>query len=146
MHVRSSQDSQKCFHKHNMAQGKAFTPKQREEIIQSLREYLEMGFSRNKACAFIGLPPGTLSNWVGDDEALGMKLTGYENAMNKLAMANLRDAMMKEGEMDDYRKDTSKWWAERKMKDEGFSTKVEQELSNPDGNLKTIIINKYVSE
>jgi len=109
-----------------MAQGKAWTPEERETIIQSLKEYLELGFSRNKACAFIGLPPQTLSNWVQEDAALGMRLTGYENAMNKLAMANLRDAMMKEGEMDDNRKETSKWWAERKMKDDGFSTRTEQ--------------------
>ena len=108
-----------------MAQGKAFTPEQREMIIQSLKDYLEVGFSRNKACSFVGLPPQTLSNWVKEDEALGIKLQGWENAMNKLAMANLRDAMLKEAEMDDNRKETSKWWAERKMKDDGFSTRSE---------------------
>lgn len=125
-----------------MAQGKAFSKEQREMIMQSLRDYLELGFSRNKACGLIGLQPTTLSAWLKDDEALCMKVQGWENAMNKLAMANLRDAMMKESETDDARKDTSKWWAERKMKEDGFSTKVEQEHSNPDGNLKTIIINK----
>ena len=72
-----------------MAQGKAWTEKERETIIQSLKEYLELGFSRNKACEFIGLPPQTLSNWVQHDESLGMRLTGWENAMNKLALANL---------------------------------------------------------
>lgn len=109
-----------------MAQGKAFTPEQKEMIIQSLQDYLELGFSRNKACSFVGLPPQTLSNWVKEDEALGIKLQGWENAMNKLAMANLRDAMLKEAETEDARKETSKWWAERKMKDEGFSTRTEQ--------------------
>lgn len=126
-----------------MAQGKAYTPEQRETIIQSLREYLELGFSRNKACSLIGLPPATLSNWVSEDEALGMRLEGYENAINKLVMANIMQAIQKEGEMeDDIRKENSWKWAERKMKNDGFSLKVEQELSNPDGNLKTIIINK----
>jgi transposase-like protein len=51
-----------------MAQGKPFTPEERKIIIESLRPYLEMGFSRNKACKFIGLDPTTLSKWVQDDE------------------------------------------------------------------------------
>ena len=110
-----------------MAQGKEWTAEEREMIIQSLKDYLEVGFSRNKACGFIGLAPATLSNWIKEDEALGMKIQGWENAMNKLALANIRDAMMKESEMDDNRKDTSKWWSERRMK-EDFSTKTETDV------------------
>lgn len=125
-----------------MAQGKAYTPEQRESIIESLKSYLELGFSRNKACSLIGLDPTTLSKWQSDDEALSMKLEGWENAINKLAMSNIVDAIQKESEIGDTKKDTTKWWLERKMKNDGFSLKVEQELSNPDGNLKTIIINK----
>jgi hypothetical protein len=128
-----------------MAQGKAWTQEERETIIQSLREYLELGFSRNKACAFIGLPPQTLSNWIQEDEALGMRITGFENAMNKLAMANLRDAMMKEGEMDDNRKDTSKWWAERKMKDDGFSTKTEQDITSGGKEIAPLLV-KFIGD
>jgi predicted transcriptional regulator len=107
-----------------MAQGKAFTNEQRETIIQSLREYLELGFSRNKACEIIGLAPSTLSNWVKDDEALGIKLQGWENAINKVAMQNILDAINKEGEADDTRKETTKWWLERKMKAD-FSTRTD---------------------
>lgn len=114
-----------------MSQGKAFSPEQRETIIQSLQPYLEMGFSRNKACAFIGLKPNTLSNWVKDDEALGMKLQGWENTVNSMVMANIVDAIRREGELeDDLRKENSKWWAERKMKDD-FSTR--QENTGADG-------------
>lgn len=80
-----------------MAQGKAFTPEQRETIIQSLKPYLEHGFSRNKSCAFIGLAQGTLGNWVADDESLGMKLTSWENVNSKLALANVHQAMLNEG-------------------------------------------------
>ena len=122
-----------------MSQGKAYTPEQKEMIIQSLKDYLELGFSRNKACDLIGLPPQTLSNWATTDEALRMKLQGWENAMNKLAMANLRDAMMKESEMEDNRKDTSKWWAERKMKDDGFS--LRQEVTGENGQPVSFILN-----
>lgn len=128
-----------------MAQGKEWTTEQREMIIQSLKPYLEMGLSRNRACSLIGLAPGTLSNWVKEDDALGMKLMGWENAMNVLATANIKMALEKEAETEDTRKETSKWWAERRMKDD-FSIKQEMDLNNPDGNLKTIVINKYASD
>ena len=138
-----------------MAQGKAFTAEQRETIIQSLQPYLEMGFSRNKACAFIGLKPNTLCNWVKDDEALGMKLQGWENAINMIVMQNLAQAIQKESELeDDLRKDNTKWWAERKMKDD-FSTRQEntgadgKDLPTPIltlGNVHTNDINKEDSE
>lgn len=108
-----------------MAQGKAFTEEERSDIIQSLKPFLEAGLSRNKACEYIGLPPQTLSNWVQDDERLGIILRGWENANNILALNNITDALRKEAEMDDARKETSKWWAERRMKKE-FSTRVEQ--------------------
>lgn len=121
-----------------MAQGKGYTIEQRESIIQSLKTYLESGFSRNKACAFIGLAPGTLSNWVKDDESLGMKLESYENAINKLAMQNIIDAITLEGQQEDTRKETTKWWLERKMKND-FSTR--QESTGADGkDLPTPII------
>ena len=125
-----------------MAQGKAFTPKQREVIIESLRPYLEMGFSRIKACKFIGLDNTTLSKWSTDDEALSIKLQSWENAINMVAMQNIANAIQKENESEDLRLENTWKWADRKMKDDGFTTKVEQELSNPDGNLKTIIIQK----
>lgn len=126
-----------------MAQGKKFTPEQKETIINSLQPNLELGFSRNKACELIGLNPMTLSSWLSDDESLLMKIQGWENAMNTLVMRNLKEAIILESTLEeDNRKETTRWWAERKMKHEGFSQKIEQELSNPDGNLKTIVINK----
>jgi hypothetical protein len=123
----------------NMAQGKAYTPEQRETIINSLQPYLEMGFSRNKACEFIGLTPQTLSLWVNDDEALLIKLTSWENVVNTIAMQNIVDAINLEAEMEDARKETTKWWLERRMKKD-FSTRTE--TTGEDGkDLPTPIIN-----
>ncbi len=108
-----------------MAQGREWTKEEKETIIQSLQPYLELGFSRNRACGMIGLAPATLSNWIKEDEALGMKIQSWENAMNRLALANIRDAMQREAELEeDIRKENSWKWAERKMKDE-FSTRNE---------------------
>ena len=107
-----------------MAQGKAWTKEQKDVIIQSLKDSLELGFSRNKACEMIGLAPSTLSNWVSEEPALGMKLQNWENAINRIAMSNIRQAIAAETDEEDKKKEITKWWAERKMKDE-FSTKVE---------------------
>lgn len=107
-----------------MAQGKEWTAEERATIIQSLKPFLEAGLSRNKACESIGLTPSTLSNWVKADDSLSIKLQGWENAINIQAMANVAAAIAKEAEMDDARKETSKWWLERRMK-QVFSTRVE---------------------
>lgn len=112
-----------------MSQGKPYTEKERETIVESLRPYLELGFSRSKACKFIGFDETTLSKWVNSDEVLSMKIEGWENTINTVAMANIRDAIMKESEMDDARKETTKWWLERRMKQD-FSTKTEQDLTS----------------
>lgn len=107
-------------------QGKEYTTEQKEIIFESLRPYLELGFSRARACKIIGLDDSTLSKWLSNDEALSIKIQSWENAMNKLALQNIRDAMIKEGE--EQKADTAKWYAERKMKDE-FSTKSETDLN-----------------
>jgi hypothetical protein len=121
-----------------MAQGKAYTEKERASIVESVKPYLELGFSRNKACAFIGLDPTTLSKWVQDDEALSMKLTGWENTVTSLAMANIAMAIRKESESeDDVRKENSWKWAERK----DDSLKPKQDVTTNNKDLPTPILN-----
>lgn len=122
-----------------MAQGKPYTEEQRKMILESLKDYLELGFSRSRACKMVGFDETTLSKWLSGDEALSMKVQGWENAMNKLALANIRDALLKEGELEDSKKETSKWWSERKMK-EDFSTKVEQDLTSQGQQLGVVIL------
>lgn len=115
-----------------MAQGKAFTTEERETIVNSLRPYLEMGFSRNKACTFIGLSPQTLSNWVVDDEALGIKLVSWENVNTALALANVHQALKNEAilatEKGDVRMDNS-WKVLSKLED-GYKDKLDVTSNN----------------
>lgn len=110
-----------------MAQGKAFTPEQRETAIQSLQPYLEMGFSRNKSCALIGLPPQTLSNWVKEDESLGMKLSGWESKLSSLALSNVHQAIQNEAiaatENGEMRMDNT--WKLLSKREEGFKDKLD---------------------
>lgn len=110
-----------------MAQGKAFTPEERLSIIESLKPYLEMGYSRNKACTFVGLDPTTLSKWVQENEALSMKLAGWENTLSGLALATVYQAIQNEKilaeEKGDVRADNS--WKLLSKKEEGYKDKLD---------------------
>ena len=78
-----------------MAQGKAYTKEQRQVILESLKPYLQLGYSRVKACQFIGFDNSLLGKWAKDDEALSMKLMGWENEVSVLARKNLRNKIEK---------------------------------------------------
>jgi hypothetical protein len=94
-------------------QGKPYTPEQRAVIIESLKPFLQLAYSRNKACNFIGLDPTTLSKWVQEDEALSMKLQGWENEISVIARQNWRKEIQ---EKNDY--EASKEWLEKKDRQE----------------------------
>lgn len=112
-----------------MAQGREWKTEERETIILSLKPYLEMGYSRNKACNFIGLAPTTLQNWLNEDESLSIKIQSWENTVNTMVMQNIVQAIKRESELDDdLRKENSWKWAERRMKDD-FSLKTETDVS-----------------
>ena len=128
-----------------MAKGKGWTKEEKETIIQSLQPYLEMGYSRNKACNFIGLAQATLSNWIKENPALGMKVVGMESVVDTMVMANLRDAIRREGELpDDLKKENSWKWAERKMKNDGFSLRTEH--TGAEGVALQFILNNDLAE
>ena len=78
-------------------QGKAYKAEERLQIIESLKPFLEMGFSRRKACAFIGFDDTTVSKWVQEDAGLSIKLTSWENVNTAMALANVHQAMVNEG-------------------------------------------------
>lgn len=123
-----------------MSQGTTFTPEQRASIIESIRPHLEMGFSRNKACAFIGLHPTTLSKWVVADEALSMKLTSWENANTALALANVYQALQNENELlgggKEVKADNS--WKILNVREDGYKPK--QDITSNDETLPTPIL------
>lgn len=120
--------------------GKPYTDEQKEQAILSLKDYLTAGFSRAKACELVGLADSTLSNWVQKDETLGMRLKGWENTLNALAMSNMADALRIEGEQDDNaRKENTRWWLERRMKKD-FSTQTNTDITSDGKALPTPIL------
>lgn len=129
-----------------MSQGKPFTKEERQTIIESLKPFLEMGYSRNKSCRFIGLDPTTLSKWVQDDESLSMKLVSWENVNTALALANIHKALKNEGEKaeeGDTRMDNS-WKLVSKLED-GYKDKLDVTTNDKDlptpilGNINNVI-------
>ena len=107
-----------------MAKGKEWTEEEIKNIIQGMKPYLELGFSRNKACSFIGVAPSTISNFVKQDDSLGILLTSWENVVSAIAISNVKQAIVKESELDDDLKKENSWrWLERRVKD--FSPKQE---------------------
>lgn len=121
-----------------MAQGKAYN---QDKILESLRPYLELGFSRSKACKLIGLDETTLSKWATSSEEVSMKLTGWENTINALAMANIQMAIRKEAESDDVRKENSWRWAQTKEE----TMKPKQDITTDGKELPQPIINVPVN-
>jgi hypothetical protein len=122
-----------------MAQGKAFSLEERKTIIESLRPYLEMGFSRNKSCRFIGLDPTTLSKWVQDDESLSMKLVSWENVNTALALAVIHQTIQNEkikADEGDTRADNS--WKLISKLEEGYKDKLD--LTSNDKELPAPIV------
>ena len=105
-----------------------------------------MGFSRNKACAFIGLNATTLSKWVKADESLSMKLTSWENTNTALALANVYQALQNEnellGEGKEVRADNS--WKLLNVKEDGYKPK--QDITSNDKVLPTPILTVAATE
>lgn len=80
-------------------QGKPYTDEEKTNIVESLKPFLEMGFSRKKSCALIGFDDTTLSKWASDDKGVSTKLTGWANANSALALANIHQALQNESEL-----------------------------------------------
>jgi transposase-like protein len=125
-------------------QGKAYTPEERANIIESLKPFLEMGFSRKKACAFIGFDDSTLSKWVQEDKGLSTKLTGWENVNTALALANIHQALLNESnkaiEHGETRMENS-WKLVSKLED-GYKDKID--VTSNDEKIETPILVKFI--
>lgn len=128
-----------------MQQGKPYTEEEKANIIESLRPYLEMGFSRKKACAFVGFDDTTLSKWVQADKGLSTKLTGWANMNNALALANIHQALQNEKikaeEQGDTRVENS-WKLVSKLED-GYKDKLD--VTSDDEPIAPVLV-KFLDE
>ncbi len=113
-------------------QGIEYTPEQKQVIVNSLRPYLELGFSRRKSCHFIGFEDATLSLWLKADNALLTQIVAWENVNNAIALANIHQALQNEKilttEKGDVRVDNS-WKLISKLED-GYKDKLDVTSNN----------------
>lgn len=109
-----------------MAQGKKFTEKEREEVVQALEPYFKLSYGIDKACSFVGFPPTTFKTWMSQDIKLRLKVIGWQNEISILARRQWQKNILegKPGKFGDDDYTPSKEWLERKDKDE-FSTRSE---------------------
>lgn len=100
-----------------------------ESTVRKLDEAFMMGFSDREACMYVGIPYSTFTSWLERHEDYRTKKEDLKSHPKILVKKNIYGAL-KEGDLD-----TSKWYADRKMKDDGFTTKqeIDANLGNKDG-------------
>lgn len=99
-----------------MSQGKAWN---KEEVIEILKPYFELGCSVNKACNYAGIPQSTVQTWIDDSEELRLKIGSWQNVMSTQARRVWKKAL------DENQANAATEWLRRKEKDE-FSDRTEQ--------------------
>lgn len=98
-----------------MARGKA---RNKEEIIELLKDKLLLGMSVTKACRSIGIPQSTVQTWIDKDEDLRLKVGVWQRDTEDMARRVIKQKIQEGDEK------TAGWYLERKAKDE-FSTRQE---------------------
>lgn len=103
-----------------MAQGIA---RDKEQTIEALRPYFQLGYSVTKACELAKIPQSTVATWISDDEELRLKITAWQGMVSAQARANVVKAIRGESAPDgtvivepDLK--LSQWWLETKDRDE----------------------------
>jgi hypothetical protein len=104
-------------------QGKPYTKEQREEIIESLRPYLTLGYDLKNACVLAQVTYETVWEWVNKDTALLIKIKAWQNLVNAKARQNVAQKINDGDTLE------SKWWLARREKNE-FSTRQENTGAN----------------
>lgn len=104
---------------------------QRMEFLEAVKPYLQLGYSIPRACSYAGLPKTTLYTWISKDPVLQRQIEAWQGLVNTKARQNIVEHIMgneKRGIKPDL--ETSKWWVERREK-EDFSTRVD--ISSEEG-------------
>ncbi len=107
------------------------------EVIKKLEEAFALDCTDGEACFYADISTQTLYTYQNNvPEFLERKRELKERPFLKA-----RQTIIKNLDQPEH----AKWYMERKKKSE-FAQKLEQDHNNPDGNLKTIIINKNYGE
>ena len=100
-----------------------------DAVVRKFDEAFMMGLSDRQACVYVGIPYSTFTTWLERNESYRTKKEELKENPKIWTKLNIVKAL-KEGDLE-----TSKWYAERKMKDEGFNTRQELETKNTNENV-----------
>lgn len=103
------------------------------EVIQKLEYAFSIGCTDLEACLHAGISKSALYTFQDANEQFKER----KDLLKKRLI--LKSRIVVDKELDDSNIDTAKWYLERKCKKE-FSTKIESELSGPNGDPLTIAI------
>lgn len=84
----------------------------KQEIIEVLRPFLELGMSVTRACNCAGIPQSTVATWSSENEVVRLKIASMQNLPTAKALQNIVEKI-KDGDLK-----ASMWWLERKEKRE----------------------------
>lgn len=94
------------------------------ETVEKLEQAFMDGATITEACRVAQIDRKTYYNWLEADVEFLHKMKSAQEYIDSIARMNLARAIKREQKTDGRITDTSKWWAERRMKSE-FSTRAE---------------------
>lgn len=113
-----------------MAQGK---PRDKEEVIEILRPYFQLGCSVNKACKSAGIPQSTVQTWIDNDDDLRLKIGAWQDEITMLSRKAIRTAIEGNNIV------PALEWLKRKEKDE-FSDKTETDITSKGESINPVLV------
>lgn len=115
-----------------MAKG---VPYDRDKVLQSLKPFFLLGYTKRKACLLAKLEPSNLTRWEKDDPSIAIEIQAWQGSIG----AKAREAVARSITGDPENGvapnvEVSKWWLER-MERDSFSTRVENDLTTNGENI-----------
>ena len=95
-----------------------------EPTVRQFDEAFMMGMTDREACLYVGVAYSTFTSWLDRNEEYRTRKEELK-LHPKLLVKKTLYGSLKKNEID-----TAKWYAERKMKDEGFNAKQEIDLTS----------------
>lgn len=92
-------------------QGKAYTKKQRAQIMKSIKPYLQLEYDLKNACILAGAPYETVLDWAKKDTALLIQIRAWQNSVKAKSRQNVAKSISKGNT------ENSKWWLKHRDKD-----------------------------
>lgn len=112
-----------------MAQGIEFD---KEEVIESMKPYFQLGYNRRRASLFVGIHPSTLTKWENADPTLSTKIDGWINEINVQSRKNIKKSIFEKESVNDSWEWISRTEKDMMPKEEVVTSEKDDDLSDED--------------